>query len=137
MGITISSKHNSCDMGYGGFRRFRIKVSEQVGGPFEEHYKDLMNSFCNTEEFYKKYNRKTENLIKNKMVTAEVANFCYQSDCKGSIDKKQAKEIYELIKDCDESLSFGYSGRNDCATMVILKRIFKDCTSNCKKIEWY
>lgn len=82
--------------------------------------------------FFKEYDAKTEELVKQGEITEEVANFLYQTDCEGKIDRKQAKEIYELIKDCDDNMIFGYTGRSNCAKMSDLKKIFSDKT----KIEW-
>ena len=62
----------------------------------------------------------------------EVANFLYQSDCGGKVDRKQAKQICGLIKECDDNIVFGYIGRSDCAKMSDLKKIFSDGT----KVKW-
>jgi len=138
MGITISSKRHSCDMGYGGFNRFRNVVAEKVSKKFSEHYartdipEVMFLSGSNREDFFKKYNETTEELIERKEVTEEVANFLYQADCGGKIDRKQAKEIYSLIKECDDNILFGYLGRKDCARMSDLKSIFSDGT----RVEW-
>lgn len=138
MGITIDSKRHSCDMGYSGFGRFRNTVAEKVNDEFYKHYLELsspkaMFSFGNErEEYFKKYDAKTKEFIEKNIVTVEVANFLYQSDCSGKIDKKQAKQIYEFIKECDDNISFGYSGRSDCAKMADMKKIFFDGT----KVEW-
>lgn len=138
MGITISSKRHSCDMGYFGFNRFRNAVAEKVSKKFSEHYTSMDKpevmflSGSSREEFFKKYNATTDELVEQKEVTEEVANFLYQTDCSGKIDRKQAKEIYSLIKECDDDISFGYSGRKDCAKMSDLKNIFSDGT----KVEW-
>ena len=53
------------------------------------------------EEYFNKYDAKTDELIEQNIVTIEVANFLYQSDCEGKIDRKKAKQLYELIKECD------------------------------------
>jgi hypothetical protein len=138
MGVTISSKRHSCDMGYIGFGRFRDAVAEKVNGEFHKHYLELsspdaMFSMGESRKLYfEKYDVKTKEYIEKNTVTIEVANFLYQSDCNGKIDRKQAKQIYELIKECDDSISFGYSGRSDCAKMFDLKKIFSDGT----KVEW-
>lgn len=138
MGITISSKRHSCDMGYGGFGRFRNTVAQKVNDEFYQHYLSLSDSKVmflsgkEREEYFEKYNATTNKYIEQGVVSIEVANFLYQSDCEGKIDRKQAKEIYELIKECDDDLSFGYSGRVDCAKMSDLKNIFSDRT----KVEW-
>lgn len=139
MGITISSKRHSCDMGCGGFGRFRNTVAEKVSAEFHKHYLLLSDSTVmflfgeERKEYFEKYDAITKEYIKQNAVTVEVANFLYQSDCDGKIDRKQAKQIYELIKECDDNISFGYSGRADCADMSDLKKIFSDGT----KVEWY
>lgn len=138
MGITISSKRHSCDMGYGGFGRFRDTVAEKVSVAFHKHYLLLSDPTVmflfgeERKEYFEKYDAITKEFIEQNAVTVEVANFLYQSDCDGKIDRKQAKQIYELIKECDDSISFGYSGRADCAKMSDLKKIFSDGT----KVEW-
>jgi hypothetical protein len=81
MGITISSKRHSCDMGYGGFGRFRNEVAEKVSKKFYEHYTSMDNPkvmfLCGDErtEFFKKYDAVTKELVEQGEVTIEVANF--------------------------------------------------------------
>lgn len=139
MGITISSKRYSCDMGYSGFGRFRNTVAERVNADFNRHYlrltdPDVMFLPGDTrKEFFEKYDATTEEYVKQNIVSVEVANFLLQSDCNGKIDRKQAKQIYELIKGCDDDISYGYSGRKDCAKMYDLKSVFSDGT----KVEWW
>lgn len=138
MGVTITSKRHSRDMGYGGFARFRNLVAEKVNPDFSKHYlslSDYRNMFLTDEEeeaYFKTYDETTKKLIGQGVVTVEVANFLYQNDCEGKVDRKQAKQIYELIKACDDTLIFGYAGRADCTTLLHLKEIFSDGT----KVEW-
>lgn len=138
MGITISSKRHSCDMGYGGFARLRNTVAEKISPAFHAHYLSLtapaVLSLYGEERnaYYKTYDATTNEYMEQGVVTIEVANFLYQSDCDGKVDRKQAKELYELIKACDDNQVFGYFGRADCATMADLKKIFSDGT----KVEW-
>lgn len=142
MGITIESKNFSADMGYGGFKRFREKVAELCNSKFSKHYlKSNEGMFLfgdeERESFFEKYNAQTKNLIENGIITVEIANFCYQSDCEGSIVQDQAEQIYEKIKDYDDNICYGYSGRSDCAMFSDLKNIFKDCVDNGGTIEWW
>ena len=143
MGITISSKRHSCKMSYGGFSKFRNLVAEKINEKIQKHYLCLSEpelmflSGKKRDEFIKKYNTKTEELIKQGEMTKEVANFLYQPASKGKIDENQAKEIYELIKNCDDDMVFGHIvfghiGRGECAKMSDLKKIFSDET----KIKW-
>lgn len=126
-------------MGYGGFGRFRNMVSEKVNNDFYQHYLSLSDSKVmflmgkERKEYFEKYDATTNKYIEQGVVTVEVANFLYQSDSDGKVDRKQAKQIYQLIKECDDNLSFGYSGRVDCAKMSDLKKIFSDGT----KVEWH
>lgn len=139
MGVTIESKRYSCDMGYGGFGRFRDLIAKKVSDKFYNHYSKLsepkvMFSTGNERKtFFEKYDAITYKLIEAKEVTEGVANFLYQSDCRGEIDRKQAKEIYKLIKDYDDNVIFGYIGRSDCAKMEDMKKIFSDKT----KVNWW
>ena len=141
MGITIKSKNFSADMGYVGFNRFRNKVAELSNKEFGKHYKDLESSIVifnekEREEYFQKYDAKTEKLVEKNLISEEIANFCYQSDCEGSIDQDQAKQIYEKIKDYDDNICYGYSGRSDCAMFSDLKNIFKDCAENGGTVDW-
>lgn len=139
MGVTINSKRYSCDMGYAGFGRFRNAVAEKASDKFHKHYMLLTDSsvmFLSGEDrdvFFKKYDEDTVKYIEEKEVTEEVADFLFQADCDGQIDRQQAKEIYELIKECDDDILFGYVGKEDCAKMSDMKKIFSDRT----KVEWY
>lgn len=138
MGITINSKRHSCDMGYGGFCRFRNSVAKMINDDFHKHYlvlstpRAMFSIGDDRKEFFEKYDAKTKEYIERNKITIEIATFLYQSDCNGKIDRKHAKQIYELIKGCDDNISFGYSGRNNCARMSDLKNIFSDGT----KVEW-
>lgn len=142
MGVTLESKHFSADMGYGGFGRFREKVAFLTNPEFGNHYAKLSDPkimFIMGEErktYFKKYDAETNNMVEQKIVSEEVANFCYQADCEGTIDQNQAKRIYEKIKDYDDKVCYGYSGRSDCAMFSDLKAIFKDCAENGGEIDW-
>lgn len=138
MGVSVSSKDFSCDLGYGGFKVFRDKVSSMVGVEVEEHYTTEFNKGMvlygeAKEKFFKEYDKKTDELIKNKKLDLDVAIFLYKCDYDGKLTKKQAKKVYDLIKDCDDNLSYGYSGRPDCATMKDFKQIF----GNGSTVKWY
>lgn len=140
MGITIKSKNFSSDMGYGGFGRFRKKVAQLTNKKFGEHYEKLDDATFlwgkAIDEYFKQYDYKTNQLVRENIVSAEIANFCYQSDCEGKINQEQAKQIYEKIKDYDDEICYGYSGRSDCAMFSDLKAIFKDCAENGDTVDW-
>lgn len=137
MGITISNKNHICDLGYDGFRKFRIVVAKNVSEKIGNHYKDLEKALFMLDQksrdiFFKNYDNKTNELIKDEELTDEIANFLYKSDCEGNINKEEAKQVFELIKNEDDNTKFGYVGRPDCAKMADLKKIFSD-----GEVEWY
>lgn len=128
MGITIESKNFSTDMGYIGFNRFRKKVAFLSDLEFGKHYAKLENAMFifgedNKKLFFKEYNDKTDELVNKNIITVEIANFCYQSDCSGYINQEQAKQIYEKIKNYNDDICYGYAGRSDCAMFSDLKNI--------------
>lgn len=142
MGVSISSKNYSADLGGGGFFRFRHKVAELVNKEFGQHYDDVRKGdyiFDQKErsEFYAKHDAKTRKMVADGIIPIEIADFCYQSDTRGSIDTRQAKMIYESIKDYDDNICYGYAGRRDCAMFADLKQIFKDGAETRKHIRWY
>lgn len=141
MGVTMESKNFSADMGHRGFDRFRTKVATLSHPEFGKHYEERMHAMFlpgdESEAFFKEYNAKTKELIKENIITVEIANFCFQSDCDGSIDQDQAKQIYENIKEYDDTICYGYAGRSDCAMFSDLKNIFKDCAENGDTVEWH
>lgn len=69
MGVTISSKRYSCDMGYGGFARFRNAVAEKTSEGFYNHYIMLTDSSVmilygkEREEFFRDYDAETLKFI--------------------------------------------------------------------------
>ena len=139
MGINIRSKRNSTEIGYHGFFLFRSFVAKQINDLFYSHYVSRFESKVmllrgkEEESYFESYNQKTETFIAQGVLTLDIADFLYQADSDGKIDRKQAKKIHELIKDCEDDLSFGYVGHDDCAKMADLKRIFADGA----KITWY
>lgn len=140
MGITIKSNNFTVDVGYMAFNKFRIKVAELTNLKFGAHCKSLFESTYLPDRekrgFFIKYNKETKRMIEESIVSVGIANFCHQADYKGYIDQKQAKEIYEKIKDYDDDILYGYVGRPNCARFSDYKNIFKDCTENGGIIQW-
>lgn len=142
MGITIRSKNHSCDMGCGGFNRFRQLVAELHNEDFGVHYSILSMSEVQfmygdrRVEYFKVYDAATHDFIKSGKVSIGVARFCYASDCDGKANRRRSRHIYNIIKDLDDGIKLGYVGRPDCATMADMKRIFQDCMENGGCVEW-
>ena len=141
MGVTINSKNHSMDMGYGGFNRLRNKVAELTGKEIGEHYKNLdKGMFLNgtqREEFFKEYNKKISELEGQFKIPCGILDFLYASDCGGKITFGKCKQIYEVIKDYDDDVLYGYCGRSDCAKFKDFKEIIKDCIDSKSSMEWF
>ncbi len=44
---------------------------------------------------------------------------------------------YEVIKDYDDSICYGYCGREDCAMFRDFKDVVRDCIENNCEMTWY
>lgn len=143
MGVTIESKHHSIDLGYGGFRMLRVKVSELTAPDIFEHYKksmDGMRLYDDSERkaFYESYNAKIAELDKKyngKM--SDVLDFLYESDCSAEMDVDHCRSIYEVIRNYDNDILYGYAGRKDCAKFADFKKIVKDGIDSGDGFSWF
>lgn len=142
MGVTINSKNNSIDLGYMGFNRLRTKVAELINDEIAEHYRECDKSTFifgdkEREEFFKKYNAETEKLDKKYDYKYNyILHFLYACDSGSTIKVDVCKEIYEIIKDYDDNVAYGYVGRKDCAMFKDFKEIVKDCIDNNEPMKW-
>lgn len=141
MGVTIESNKHSIDLGYVGFNRIRVKVAELTGPEIGELYKELDKGiylpYKEKEEFFKEYNKKLSNLEEKIKISHGILDFLYESDCSGEISYEKCEQIYEVIKNYDDNILYGYVGREDCATFKDFKEIVKDCIDNKCSMEWF
>lgn len=142
MGVTIDSKNKSIDLGYGGFNLLRTKISELTNTDIAEHYKELdKGSFLLGEdkrkEFFKKYDAETDRIDKKyDCKYNSILHFLYASDCESTMEVDVCKDLYEIIKDYDDDIAYGYTGRSDCAMFKDFKELVKDCIDNNESMEW-
>lgn len=142
MGVTIESKNHYIDLGYGGFMCLRTKVAELAAPDIFEHYKksiDGMRLYDENERkaFYKSYNAKIAELDrKYNGRMSDILDFLYESDCSAEMDVSHCRSIYEVIKDYDDDISYGYSGRKDCAKFADFKKIVKDGIGSGDGFSW-
>lgn len=143
MGITIKSKNCSIDLGYGGFMVLRTTVAELTAPDIYEHYKDLEKGIMlfDTEKrkaFFNDYDAKIQQLSEKYHGEKDgILDFLYASDCSGEMDLEHCKSIYEIIKDYDDDICYGYCGRPDCAMFKDFKLVVKDCIDNNCSMEWF
>lgn len=142
MGVTIESRNRSIDLGYGGFRNLRMKVAELSAPDIYEHYEYLEQSVdLNSAErvkFFDAYNQKIQELDeKYDGKYTYVLDFLYASDCDASMDLEHCKSIYDIIKEYDDKVCYGYIGRPDCAMFSDFKEVIKDAIESGEGIEWF
>ena len=142
MGVTIESKNHSIDLGGWGFICLRTKVAELAAPDICEHYKKSMDGMRLYDEdkrkaFYESYNAKIAELDKKyegKM--SDILDFLYESDCDAEMDADHCRSIYEVIKDYDDNILYGYAGRKDCAKFADFKKIVKDGIDSGDGFSW-
>lgn len=142
MGVTLGNGKKSIDMGYIGFNKLRITVAEITGKEIGEHYKYLEKGVFifdkqEKKDFFEKYDKKISELEEKHKIPHGVLDFLYQSDCEGRLKRKKIKELYEVIKNHDDDVLYGYTGRQDCAKFKDFKQILKQCVDEKLRLEWY
>lgn len=145
MGLTIECEKTGTgyDMGYGGFGNFREKVAELYNSIYYQHYKKLSTPemmFCfdgkKRKRMFEEYDRKTEELILKHDFDVDIIDFLLQPDCNGDISAETCKKLYDVIKDYDDDICYGYVGRTDCTMFRHLKSLFLECYENDSQLIW-
>ena len=140
MGITIGNRKHSIDLGYGGYARLRNTIAKcldpELGVLYKEldqYYKYQEKGFRTQEEFFEDHDRKVLDLCKKKQLDVEVINFLYRSDCDdSSVSVKTCRHIWKYIKDYDDTIIYGYTGRPDATRF----KDFKEIVEECRKRRW-
>lgn len=68
---------------------------------------------------------------------SDILDFLYESDCSGEMDVKHCHSIYEVIKDYDDNICYGYAGQRDCAMFKDFKRLVMDCIETDTIMKWW
>lgn len=137
MGVTIQTKHApSIDLGYIGFRGLRTRIAYLVNEELGKLYEDI--PMYGTKEDFEKYDKRIQDLsVKLGDEYDCIFEFLYASDCNGKISYKTSKEIWKYIKDYDDNVCYGYSGRPDCAMFKDFKEIIKSSMEKRCIVEWW
>lgn len=141
MGVTVRSKNYFINLGYGGFVNLKQKVAELTAEDIYEHYKKLEQGLFKIGEdkriFFEKYDEKIMELSKKYEGKKDnILGFLYASDCEGKMSAAVCKDIYEVIKDYDDNICYGYCGR-DYGMFCDFKDIVRDCIENNCEMIWY
>ncbi len=141
MGVTLlcQKSGHGIDMGYGGFWNLRSKVADLAGEPFASHYKGVRTAPFFGEarkKYFEAFDRKTEELIRDKKVLLKIVDFCLQPDAGGVIHYGACKEILKIIGSYDDNIMYGYCGRPDCAMFKDFKALLIKCVKNKCDLVW-
>lgn len=140
MGITLGNCHHSIDMGYGGFSRLRTKVaylhSKELGDFYKKIDDGLLLYGKDRDDFFKEYNKRLRNIDEELNVSHYILDFLYKSDTGARLSPKHCRRIWNLIKDCDDDIKYGYSAYSDCATFKDFKEIIKECRDKNIMLYW-
>lgn len=142
MGITISCRKTgrSIDMGSGGFLRLRNKVADLAG--IGDHYRqieEIMFGYFTSnekEKAFDEHDRRTNQMIKDKVLNEKVARFLWESDVEAKLPYGVAKEVLKVIGDYDDNIIYGYAARPDAARFRDFKAILQDCVETKSMLAW-
>lgn len=140
MGITISNHKHSIDMGAFGYAALRATISKLV--PCQEFvniYAELMDynqawqnsRFATMKEYFDDYDRRAVAVCAANNIDEEIINFLYKPDtCTKSVSVKTCRHLWELIKDYDDDVLYGYAARPNCAKFKDFKEIVRTCVED-------
>lgn len=137
MGVTIRNKCKSIDMGYGGFYNLRRNIAGIYSDEFKTLYENWIKPYSEITD--EEGNEKLNDLYNRGILTDDddcVLDFLFASDCSGKITSKTCKKLFDLIKDYDDNILYGYVGRPDCAKFSDFKEIVYICAKNRLTLFW-
>jgi hypothetical protein len=141
MGVTIENKNKAIDLGYGGFNLLRTKIAyltnEELGKFYDELLKGTLLFGEEREKFFDEYNKRLNQIDEELNVSPYILDFLYAPDCNAKMSVKHCRRIYKVIKDYDDDVLYGYSGRPDCAMFKDFKAIVKDCIDHNIQMYWW
>lgn len=141
MGVTIESPNYSIDIGCGGFYRLRQKIADLSNPVLSYHYQKLFDGISfygeDRENFFEKYNKKTEAIKEQYNIPDGIIDFLYLSDAGATLPVEECKELWNVIKNIEDDFCIGYVGRKDCAMFSDFKDIVLDCIENNIYMCWF
>lgn len=135
MGVTLRNKYSSIDLGYGGFARLRETIAKLYSEEFATLYKDWTSRKIDDKEG----NEKLEMFFVNGIFKEKdevILDFLFASDCSGKMDLTGCRRLLNLIKDYDDDILYGYSGRPDCAKFKDFKELVESSVKMRTILRW-
>lgn len=135
MGLTLYNKKYSINLSYSGFARLMQTIADLLNPEFGELY----TKWCLTEIDDITTNELLRNLYKSKKLIDEydfILKFLFTSSVTGKISAKNSNVLYNLIKDYDDKIIYGYAGQPDCAKFKDFKNIIETSAKNKWTVRW-
>lgn len=130
MGVSISTKNKSIDMGYGAFFRLRTDIAKAINFEWGMKYEELLN-----RKRYDELIDITADYLADDKISKYLVEFCLQSDTEGHITCWACKYIYRQIQNVDKKDSYGYAMNPN--SWEAIKNVFKDGSENKGGMKWY
>ena len=143
MGIALGNCKNMIALGHFGFQRLRSKVAELLDEEFGNRYKDIPDiqrqayQSDSSEKVWEVYNNQLNEIIDRNHLDDNVLEFLFQPDCNGKLSYKVCRSLYNVIKDYDDDIIYGYSGQKNPAKFADFKAIVEDCYKHRRQLIWY
>ena len=67
----------------------------------------------------------------------QILEFLYTSDSHGEADAEHCKSVYEIIKEYDDDIIYGYRSGIEAVLFKNFKQLIKDGADTGTGIEWY
>ena len=87
------------------------------------------------EKFFEEYNKRTFDIREKYNVPDGIIQFLYAD--RGSISPEDCAQIWEVIKDYDDKILYGYPRLPFCARFKDIKEVIRDCIENHCKLKWF
>ena len=142
MGVTIESKNHSIDLGYIGFNRLRTRVANVVCEDLGKLYDSMSSDTFLMKEaervkYWEDYNISLNILIAQYKIPNAILDFLYAPDSDYKLTYGRCKKLYNAIKDYNDDIKYGYSGRTDCVMFKDFKDLVKDGADTKSGIKWF
>lgn len=144
--VTFKTKNYEVDLGYAGFFCLRGTIARLFSPELEDLYKEYclrgLPRYSHEEyalenkRIKEQYETKVDEICKNPDYE-KVFNFLHMSDCEGKINSGTCKVIWEVIKNYDNDVCYGYYDYDTPFTFSTFKDLVKDGIDSKKGIKWH
>lgn len=141
MGVNLENKNMSLVLPTSRFHAFRKVIAQQIHPDFGNFYNQADEGMFLTGEeekkFWEAYDKRLVTVDEEFNISHPLLDFLYASDTEGNASVACCHEIYNLIKDYDDNLCYGYCARPNEPRFKDLKALIKDCIESNTELSWW